>query len=584
MPSYDGLKAWVEGFRKNMSAGHTDMIQDKELRRFLFPHSKLGMESEEEVPIKNPSLPPQHTVPSNPDVEMHPVEEDKETEEEIENRLLGSDHEEYVASGPGVQSEQPSGCSTPSPATLTVDAIAAAMEHKFEAMVSKIIDSKLPKGMVSAKDYDVPYDPSKRAYTPDDDDDLDVDEVMSRLPQDLNPWRPCDTCVINPAEQVMILPSGQKINISDIRIANHEAWPNTFWRYKDQYLDSVGKGKNKPPKQETIVYAKDKVEKTIYDVALMVEGRYATKGALANSTSAMEVDPSYAPAAKKVLLMQREEMTQFILNDKKVTLKEAQPCRQFFLGLGDEELSKLISAFGGKIFPKDAAKTQTRDSLFGQLSADACDIEKKARCEFMDLVSAISLSETFGKNFDANTAPYMEAVSKKLVKPLFEAHYRWVKAKANLRKEAMAFMSSTKPHYNRLLTSEMWSEELFCPKALEEAMKDANQKNLALATLLGYTYRISKVQQGKKKNTSPSYYGSPVDNRHQPYPKKQPFWVGKKGKGRRNFSGGQGSNPQPQQHQQHQQQKHQQNQQATSTPPHRGKGRGRGGFRGSKSQ
>ena len=129
----------------------------------------------------------------------------------------------------------------------------------------------------------------------------------------------------------------------------------------------------------------------------MVEGQYATKGALANSTSAMEVDPSYAPAAKKVLLMQREEMTQFILNDKKVTLKEAQPCRQFFLGLGDEELSKLISAFGGKVFPKDAAKTQTRDSLFGQLSANACDIEKKARCEFMDLVSAISLRDIWHK-------------------------------------------------------------------------------------------------------------------------------------------------------------------------------------------
>ena len=84
-------------------------------------------------------------------------------------------------------------------------------------------------------------------------------------------------------------------------------------------------------------------------------------------------------------------MTQFILNDKRVTLKEAQPCKQFFLGLGDEELNKLISAFEGKIFPKVAAKTQTIDSLFGQLSAEAYDIEEKARCEFMDLISAISL-------------------------------------------------------------------------------------------------------------------------------------------------------------------------------------------------
>ena len=81
--------------------------------------------------------------------------------------------------------------------------------------------------------------------------------------------------------------------------------------------------------------------------------------------------------------------------------------------------------------------------------------EKEARFEFVDLISAISLSETFGKNIDANTAPYMDAVNKKLVKPLFEAHYRWVKAKANLRKEALTFMSSTKPHYNCLLTSEM---------------------------------------------------------------------------------------------------------------------------------
>ena len=108
----------------------------------------------------------------------------------------------------------------------------------------------------------------------------------------------------------------------------------------------------------------------------MVEGQYATRGALANSTSAIEVDPSYAPVAKKVLLMQEEEVAQFILNDKGVTLKEAQPCKQFFLGLWDEELSKLISAFGSKIIPKDADKAQTRDSLFGQLSADACDRER----------------------------------------------------------------------------------------------------------------------------------------------------------------------------------------------------------------
>ena len=112
---------------------------------------------------------------------------------------------------------------------------------------------------------------------------------MSLLLQDLNPWRPCDSCVINHAKQVMFLPSGQRINISDIKIANHEAWPNTFLRYKDQYLDSGGKGKNKQPKQETIVYAKDKVEKTIYDVVIMVENYYATKGALAISTSAMKL-------------------------------------------------------------------------------------------------------------------------------------------------------------------------------------------------------------------------------------------------------------------------------------------------------
>ena len=140
----------------------------------MFPHSKVGMESVEEVPIKNPSLPPQPTVPSNPDVEIHPVEEDKETEEEIENRLLGSDNKEYVASGSRVQPEPPSGCSTPSPAPLTVDAVAAAMEHRFESMVSRIIDNRLPKGMVNAKDCDVPYDPSKRAYTPDDGDNLDL--------------------------------------------------------------------------------------------------------------------------------------------------------------------------------------------------------------------------------------------------------------------------------------------------------------------------------------------------------------------------------------------------------------------------
>ena len=503
------IRAWVRGFQKNFSGG--SVVRDDELRKFIFPQTKSTFKPIDLVPVVVArSL---GGVPQPRDATENVIGGDMDVETEEFEELVPSSEME------GIQEELDSRFSSYQAANdARFDQLTSLLSQSLNEM--KDLRAKLasgPEKKTPSKPICLRDMPKQQVMVGDDqdeadDDELDEADLEAALLARSNDWRPCQaTLFIDGCLHV----GKVQIPLKHIHIQDIGAYPDTMWKYKEEYMLEMMAKKEKPPKQEVILFEKKAVEEAVLSLAKTVQGSFYAKGILKTekgnaSNSAVSVEEEHTPALMKVLSAQREKFSEFLQKNKKVFLNELKPFRQLIPCTTGAASESLAETFAGPAFETDSAITQVADHSMGSLTKEAIKLEKESRMNFLDVVSSVATSEIIAKSLEQEAKDALNAVIKRLLKTVFNLHYVWAESKVALRKEALRPFDSWRPHTKALLQGDLWGKDLFDPTSVAEIQKVSLARGVSVPGLLG-----SKSLPKHTASTSKSFSDSPL--RSHPY-------------------------------------------------------------------
>ena len=178
-----------------------------------------------------------------------------------------------------------------------------------------------------------------------------------------------------------------------------------------------------------------------------------------------------------------------------------------------------VARFPLNVFALEFVKTKDD---FNKLDKELLEEEYKSRLELCAITCVLSAFHAFCALFKVATAPSpLEAICYSLfvgIRPFLDFSWthsfiRFAKSRSALRRAAFA-----QPFHGlatKLITSNPFSESLFCPVALQEVKTSLNAQNLALEDILNLTPKAAAIHlkqrhiflQALSHKTKPPYMG-----------------------------------------------------------------------------